>query len=293
MSGSLSPRPFRFEPMREAIEFRIPETLASRYLPDDLGVRLGATVRKIELDPSDPFFAEIGRIDRALREREGLSLFTAWIPHRQYSRKELSEADLVMLKVTVIFEPTGEECGTRYDEGNACPSCGSGARRVTPLFLDGRRIPSRGDFSRTIGGELIASARVVDLFARGQLRGARFEPVRLSNQGGRASKDWHEVQIVANAVELDSSTRVGRDPFNEGRLDSCPRGDLLAYSALSEASIRSETYDGSDVVKTRQVFGVRRGLLRPQPLIFVSQKAWSAIGESKIKGYRGEAAHLV
>jgi hypothetical protein len=278
--------------MRETVEFRIPETDAARYLPPGAGVRVGIA-RKIEVLPSDPLFAEIGRIDRQLREGGKGGLFTAWIAHRRYSGSELLEADLVLLKVTKIFEPAGEECGTRYDEASACPVCGSGAQQVTPLFLDGRRIPSRAAFALTIAGELITSRKVAESWRRLALRGAQFEPVRLSNKGGVASQDWFQLNVVSKAVDLDASSRVGRNPFNEGTLDACPRGDLLAYSLLSEASIASSTHDGSDVVRTRQFFGVRRGLLRPQPLILLSRRAWSAFDESDFKGFKGEVAHLV
>jgi hypothetical protein len=47
----------------------------------------------------------------------------------------LSSAQLFQLKINKVFEPAGEECGTEYNEGTACPFCGTGADQVSPLFL--------------------------------------------------------------------------------------------------------------------------------------------------------------
>jgi hypothetical protein len=279
--------------MNETIEFRISEEKAARHLPDDLGapLRSGSSVRKVVLDPSDPWFAEIGRIDRSLRKK-GRALFTAWIPHRRYAPGELRRSGLVRLWITAVFEPAGEECGTRYDESTACPSCGSGATQTTPLFLDGRRIPRGADLAETVAGEVIASSRLRGCWQRTRCRGARFTPVRLANKGGEASSDWYQLHLTSKPVELDARTRVGQDPFHVGA-DACSRHDLVALNLISEASLVANTYAGTDVVRTRQFFGARRGLLRPQPLLLVSPRVWSAMERDKLKGFKAEAAHLV
>jgi len=280
--------------MKEIIEFRIPESLASRYLPDDCGTRL-TIVRRVELEPSDPMFELIGRVDRQMRADEGRSFITAWIPHRSYSKSELSGAELLRVAFTRVFEPAGEECGTMYDDKRACASCGAGAPQVTSLMLDGRKIPRKGDFARTIAGELVASRRVVEVFEREAMRGARFEPVRLADRRGEPSDQWYQLQVVARPVDVDAKTRVGRNPFDlaNDRPDGCPRGDVLGLNLLSELHVVRTSLDDADITRTRQFFGVRRGLLRPEPEVLVSQRLWATIEEERLKGLRVEVVRLV
>ncbi|HEY5706536.1 MAG TPA: hypothetical protein VIS96_13270 [Terrimicrobiaceae bacterium] len=140
--------------MRELVEFRIPEEHAARFLQSDEGVSLGGSVRKYELEMGSPRFAEIGHFDKKLRA-EGRAFYTACIIRRRYSKRELDAASLFCLKITSLFDPAGEECGTQYDESTACPRCGTGARQASPLFLDVKRIPKTKDISQTIAGEVV------------------------------------------------------------------------------------------------------------------------------------------
>lgn len=277
--------------MRETIEFRIPESHAERYLPADAGTRLGIT-RKLELQRSDPLFAHVERIERQL-SAEGRAFFTAWIPHRRYSRQELVEAELLKISVKKVFEPAGEECGTVYDDTQACPACGSGAPQLTALRLDGRRMPRGVDFASTIAGEVIVSKRVADLFTSENLRGAEFIPVRLANEDARPSDEWCQVTGIGARAILHSATRVGNDPFDHGEGGRCPRCDLAGLNVLSEVSIQRESYDGSDLVETRERIGVRRGLLRPRPVMLLSPRGWRAIDAARLKGLTVEVAHLL
>jgi hypothetical protein len=277
--------------MQETIEFRIPESHAERYLPADAGMRLGIT-RKLELQRSDPLFAHVGRIERQL-SAEGRAFFTAWIPHRRYSRQELAEAELLKISAKKVFEPAGEECGTVYDDAQACPVCGAGAPQLTALLLDGRHMPRGVDFASTIAGEVIVSKRVADLFTSENLRGAEFVPVRLTNEDERPSGEWCQVKALGVQAALHSSTRVGNDPFDHSEAGRCPRCDLAGLNVLSEVSIRRETYDGSDFVETKELTGVRRGLLRPRPVMLLSPRGWRMIDGAKLKGLAVEVAHLL
>jgi hypothetical protein len=56
--------------MRETIEFRIPEEHADRYLRPDEGIILGGSVRKYELEPSNPRFLQLGQFDVNLKLRD-------------------------------------------------------------------------------------------------------------------------------------------------------------------------------------------------------------------------------
>jgi hypothetical protein len=224
---------------------------------------------------------------------EGRAFFTAWIPRRRYSRQELAKAELLKISAKKVFEPAGEECGTVYDDTQVCPSCGAGAPQVSALLLDGRRIPRGVDFASTIAGEVIVSGRVANLFTSANFRGAEFLPVRLANEDQRPSEEWCQVKGVGARAALHSSTRVGNDPFDHSEGGRCPRCDLAGLNVLSEVSIRRESYDGSDLVETKELIGVRRGLLRPRPVMLLSPRGWRAIDGARLKGLAVEVAHLL
>src|SRR5438132_848408 len=132
--------------MRETVEFRIPEEFAQDYLPRTLGVTLGGFVRKVVLPISDPLVARIVEIHKEFKTRDELFFAGSYI-HRQYTKREIELAKAFRAIVKHVFEPTGEDCGTVYDESTGCKYCGANARRVGDLILDSRRLPSRGNLA--------------------------------------------------------------------------------------------------------------------------------------------------
>jgi len=279
--------------MQEIYEFRLPQDEADQYLPNHSGARLRTGVCKLRLGPEDPLFAEVERVHREFRAR-GEVFFYFWNCFRKYSRSELSDAKLLKVEFRSAFEPTGEECGTHYDESTACPECGAGATQTSELFLDGRRIPPMRDCARSIAGELVVSHRFVSFFRDGNFSGAEFEPVRLANRGGEPSDKWFQILIKSSPVDLHDNTRVGDNPFAEGAEAKyrCSRGDLVGLRLLSEVSIQKQTYFGDDIVRTRQFVGRRGGVLRPEPIVLISNRLWSAFEQAKLKRWNFEVGHL-
>jgi hypothetical protein len=339
--------------MLEAIEFRVPESHAEKHLPDDAGKRLGM-VRKLELRPDDPLFAQIGRTDREFRSR-GRAFFTAWIAHRKYSARELAEAQVVKVSAKQIFEPAGEQCGTEYDESTACPECGAGAAQVSELRLDLRKVPRRTDFAETIAGERILSQRFAECLIDAGLQGftlqrvshkARYEddPVDLrrvptgreilrnAELAGAPHPTWsfwvwvnraenramleramtehttqervksrhrgvsvpvsYQLLVSSPAVEISPLTRAGADPFDDDNSGRCPRGHVVGLNLLSEVTVTRASLSDVDVMETKQMVGVRRGFLRPRPILLLSSRAWGAIEAAKIKGVGVEVARV-
>lgn len=297
--------------MREVFEFRIPEKNAAKHLPAGFGDRLGDTVRRVRLSPEDPLLKHLQRIDREFRSNARV-FFTGWSIKRVYSNEELARAPLFRARVTTVFEPAGEECGTVYDEASSCnqvvesesvtevsghqiripPSrCGAGAIQAGPLFLDGRRIPRKVDIARTIAGEIVVSARLRVVFEEVPLSGAQFTEVRLSNRQGVPSKDHFQMR-VSTSVDVHPSTRAGDDPFDETSHGRCPLGHVLGLNLLSEVTVERRSLAKVDVMMTRQLVGVRSGLLRPEPLLLVSPNARRSFDEAEVKGLSIEVAHL-
>jgi hypothetical protein len=298
--------------MRELVEFRIREDYAAEFLPSGVGESVGYGIRKLVIGTSDPLFAEIGRLHKLFRA-QGKYFFSGREYRRTYSRRELAEATLLHVWPRKIFQPAGEECGTIYDDLTACDyvfsggtqcdlgessvlipasTCGVGARQVTPLFLDGRRIPSSVDFAQTIAGEVVVSTRVVELFRDLGFRGAEFEAVRLSDRHGMSSHRHFQLKVLESAVELDSETRAGEDPFDEQGYGHCPRDHIAGLNLLSEVWVVAATVPEVDLMATRQMIGVRRGLLRPRPILLLSSRAWRAVHNANLKGLAVEVAHV-
>lgn len=298
--------------MRETVVFRIPTENVVSYLPAGTGEALGYGVTRVAVKRDDPLYSEIGRLHHAFRV-QGKFFISGWAYHRRYSRRELNNAELFNVWPKRAFEPAGEECGTVYDETSACDhvfapgseieiggrsvaipasTCGAGARQVSSLFLDGRRIPRLLDFARTIADEVVVSRRVVELFREQELTGAEFKPIRLANEGGSPSQDHHQLTVVGASVQLDPATRAGDDPFDAVGNGRCPRSHVVGLNLLSEVTVTRESLSEADVMATRQMVGDRRGLLRPRPILLITRKAWRMIETAKLKGLTIEIAHI-
>lgn len=302
--------------MREVCEFRVVEEFASRLFAENEGKKLGDTVRKVELATGDPRFRRVGELQRETIANLGRSFFHGWNIRRIYSTAELAGSVCFRLSVRTTFEPAGEECGTIYDDTAACAhvlapemqmevsgrritipatTCGVGAKQVSDLFLDWKRIPKSKDISQTIAGEIIASKRLVDLFRQQGITGAEFRAVRQSPASSAESKDRFQLTVQSAEAEIVPPTRAGIDPFDDDAEGECrcPQGDLIGLNVLSEVSVKAATRGDADIVCTRQFIGARRGLLRPQRIILISPKVWRLLESEKLKGWEVEVAHLV
>lgn len=280
--------------MREIAEFRVDEAFAPMLFEPEEGKRLGDAVRKVELETDAPRFKQVGELQRDLRRSVGKPFFYGWGLKRKYTKRELESAALLQLRVTTVFEPAGEECGTQYDESNACPRCGAGAQQVGPLFLDVKRIPKAKDFARTIAGEVVISRRASELFAQHGITGVAFRPVRTKGAKSLELPNWSQLVIHSADADMVPPTKAGIDPFNddlEGQY-RCAEGDTIGLNLLSEVSIDTPSRGQADIVATRHFVGVRRGLLRPERIILISQKVRQLIVAEKLKGCEIEVAHL-
>ncbi|WNG51632.1 hypothetical protein F0U60_51575 [Archangium minus] len=127
--------------MRETIEVRLFADEARQFLPPDVGVER-SLARRVLLKMDDPLIDQIRKFDLEKRKQGSIAV-TYWEIHRKYTPEELKQAELLRLRVRPFFEPTGEDCGTVYDETKACPKCGFGARQVGPLQWCPRGWPTR------------------------------------------------------------------------------------------------------------------------------------------------------
>jgi hypothetical protein len=290
--------------MKEVFEFRVQEKHASRLFASNEGRKLGwtklfgdkfVTVRKVEIPIDDPKLRRVGELDALLKKEPNDFFFSGWDIHRSYTADELKNAKLLLLHHISTFEPAGEERGTRYDESSACKHCKAGARQITPLFLDWKRMPKGKDIARTIAGEIVVSTRLMELFDKHSITGAEFQSIRHSPASSAESKDWFQLIVKSCGVEVSPKTRAGVNPFDDDQVGEyrCPTGDLIGLARLSEVWANRSSYNGHDVVASRQFIGTRRGLLRPERLLFISPRLRRIIEDQKVKGCKLEVARLV
>ena len=276
--------------MRELIEFRVPEDRAAMFLEPGLGTSLGGTVRKVLLPMDDPRVKLIGDLEREFQKRDQ-SFFYGWHISRRYTHKELEAAELLQLLIRPTFEPPGEMCGTKYDDSAACPHCGAGASMRGDLHLDLQRIPKKKDLALTIAGEPVVSAKLVKALREHGITGAEYLPVR--HKTGVVSKEWHHLVVTSPAVDIIPPTRVGTKPFDldESGGYRCPLKHVAGLNRLSELWVRRADADSSDWVRTRQLIGTRRGVLRPEEQLLISPRLYRLLMDWKAKRFEIEVAH--
>ena len=239
-------------------------------------------------------FEEIRRFISAKRAQglEGFSKFTIGWYLRKYSKRELRQAEILRLTIHSHFEPCGEECGTIYK--TLCDKCNWG-RQCSDLILDLRRVPQQKDMHETIARtEWIVSPKFVRLFVENGFTGAEFRPVLDLRNPMKKSDEWYQLWITGGIGKLSEMTRLGRDPFSDSALIwRCPRGHALVTQFLSETYFNRKSWDGSDIAATSDLFGQGQNLVRPTPLIVISQRLFRVIEEAGLKGFSCEVAHLV
>jgi len=291
--------------MSEFVNVRASETLGQSELVVFLKSRfpqatkpVGRTIVKgtecVEVCvPADsPEFEEIRRFIETKKKQglQGFSDFPIGWYLRKYTKTELQSAEVLRLTVSSHFGPSGEECGTIYE--TLCSHCNWG-RQVSDLILDVRRVPQNKDISETIAWvEWVVSSKFIQAFTEQKLRGAEFRPVFEFKNPTKQSKDWHQLKITGNAGKVSEITKLGRDPFSPFQFSwRCPLRHSVVTDFLSELYLNRAAWDGSDIAVTSSLFGQGRNLLRPTPLVIISQRMYRALLEAGLKGFSVEVAH--
>lgn len=274
--------------MKETLELRINYHYAHLLFKEDEGKNLGTSVKVVELSKEDPRYRQVPIIAEEVKKKYDRGFFFGWLIKRKYSKKELDTATLLHLKIKAVFEPTGEECGTLYDETSACEICGVNRKQVSPLILKKGTIPKK-DIAKTIGGEVVVSEKFVNAARQRNLKGLQLSPINVEKY----------YQLTANMeIELSPNTIVGINPFDlstssEGEIYKCPKGDTIGLNLLSEPYVlNSQSIGEYDFFASKQRIGVKRGLLRPEPIYFCSPTFRKMIEEEKLSGFEFEITNI-
>jgi hypothetical protein len=293
--------------MKEYVNVRASETLDQTELVALLKSRFAHLVRPVGRNVGEgtecvevcvlsgsPEFEEIRRFIEARRGQalHGYSDFTIGSYRRKYTKAELRQAEVLRLMISSHFEPCGEECGTIYE--TLCNHCNWG-RQVSQLILDHRRAPQHKDISETIAWiEWIVSPKFARTVTESGLTGAEFRPISQFKNPMQQSKEWHQLWITGKIGKLAEATKLGRDPFSPSQVSwRCPLGHAVVTEFLSEINLHRSVWDGSDIAITSDLFGQGRNLLRPTPLVFISQPMYRTLEEAGLKGFSCEIAHFV
>ena len=260
--------------------------VVGKSLPGDETVEVHIKVPSKEFDSVNDFIRS-RRSDGAEEfVKFGLGRVT-----RRYTKRDLANAQLLWATIVPHFEPSGEECGTSYE--TLCAHCNLG-RQVSDLLLDLRRAPQHRDICETISWiEWIVTSQFRQAVEENDLSGIQFRPVFDVGSPLTSSRIWSQIQVTGRAGGLASSTVLGRDPFDRGQVPwRCPVGHSTVTQFLSEIRIYESDWDGSDISVTSDLFGQGRNLLRPTPLLLISQRAYHTFEQTGIRGLSYEIAHI-
>lgn len=278
--------------MKEKLKIRVNLDYAGLLFEENEGRNIGTSVKIVVLSKEDPRFAQIPLIDFQVQEKYKSRFFFGWEILRSYSKKELDEAKLFHLKITTMFEPAGEECGTQYDDTDACEICGSNSRQKSPLFLKSGSVPNK-DIAQTIAGEIVVSDKFLHAFKNGGLKGAVFNPIFHGNE----ISNYHQL-IAQHEIWLSQNTIGGINPFDlsttcRGEIYKCPKGHTIGLNLLSEPYVlNNQLINQYDFLSSAQKIGVKRGLLRPEPIYLVSTAFRKMIKDTALSGFEFEVAHI-
>ena len=297
--------------MKETIELRVVERLARKIFGPEEGVKLGGmfAIRKVTISIDDPRIPQITALQQKLGQpkwcifgNQSESFFYGWHINRKYTEEEMKRAECFHLIFMYEFEPYGEECGTIYDDSQACRFCGAGAKQVSPLHLRKSSLVGKKDFRYTIAdNEFIISRRAVELFQKANVTGFEFRPIMTSKT--TESSEWFQFTVTNHCAEINSDTVFGEEPFSgnsENRYFSdnpenqygCGREHIAGLNLLSELTVERHTCTSDDLQSTRKYKGDRAGVLRPQQMFLASHKVRDIILSNKLLGCRMDIAHL-
>lgn len=293
--------------MKETYEFRIFKDYYN-LLPAN-NAKFNGMMYVLNIPREDALFQVVGKIDRELRSKLGEALFSFWNVSRIYTKKELADAKLFHFNIKAAFEPTGEECGTIYDETLACEICGANRKQVGLLKLEKGSIPKK-DIARTIAGEVVVSEKFAAACKQGGMKGLLLEPLLFK----KGISNYFQLAASSPELDLANKTTAGQNPFDlsnddveeqeftvpggyKVKLDKlvtkCPKGHLIGSRLISEPYILDNaSINGYDFFVTRQKLGAKQGLLRPEPLYLCSPAFRKMVEEEKLSGFEFQVANV-
>lgn len=289
--------------MNEILELRVNLDYAHLLFKEDEGKKLGTSIKLIGITKDDERYRKIAALQLDIREKYNSSFFFGWEIIRKYTSKELESSDFFQFLIPKVFEPSGEECNTIFDESKACNICGANREQVGALFLKKGTIPKKKDVSITIASEVVVSKRFVECVEKYNLKGIEFKPIMYKN----GVSEYYQI-FNSRTIPISDKTLVGVTPFDlsdrcdafdrygnlESEIYKCPNGDTIGLNLLSELFLEEDLkLKDYDFFESKQKIGVMRGLLVPAPVYICSKVFRNMIINEKLTGFKFEIAHVV
>jgi hypothetical protein len=244
---------------------------------------------------------ELARLRYAL-EDEGIESFERREP--VFSERERGEAPL--LRIIIRRTPKGYGgltiYGNEYDLSEACPRCGTGAARTSPLLLKPGDLPKSGDIIETGGGEMLVSPLLGQVFNEAKVTGLRLDEVFAAQSQKRLC--WLHLRSTFTMPRMSEATEGG------ARENACPECDRDGYFDSARDPLRI-AYDADavdldrfpDVVHTWECFGNSHltppddryvpGARFAQPLVLTSAKVYDLFRRQKVRRLDFEPVEIV
>jgi hypothetical protein len=292
--------------MKELIEFRIFKDYYHLLPPNN--AKLNGIVHVLNVPKGDVLIQQIEKVYKELRKND-MAFFSSWQVKRYYTKNELVDAKLFHLSIKVAFEPTGEECGTLYDETAACEICGANRKQVGLLKLKKGTIPKK-DITRTIAGEVVVSEKFARVIKQKGGKGILLKPILFE----KGVSNYYQLTTSSPELELAKKTVVGQHPFDLSNNDveaiefivsggykvkfdklilKCPKEHLIGSKLISEPYVlNTPLINNYDFFVTKQKLGAKQGLLCPEPLYLCSKEFRKIVLEEKLSGFDFEIAHI-
>lgn len=225
--------------------------------------------------------------------------YSVLLVRRKYTPKELESAKLLHFRPVVSTSLTRDPLlrSKIYDDSEACTNCRVGMIQKSDLVFNLNTIPkSRDIISGYACAEIIISRKLSRLMEKEKITGYKTRPIRHRTIDGKISPDWLQLVVLSTVGKAAPQTKYGDDFFHPdiNLEDVCPScGRNSGMNIISELYICQQNWDGSDIAKTTNLVGGGKGLGFPQPMLVISQKLYQIFKQSKIRGYKGEVAHMV
>lgn len=248
-----------------------------------LGVR-SVDVR-IELDDDDERIAKV----LALVEHYGVEPWV--VKYTEYSEEDRQNARLLMMAVADIHTTCHVSLngGTKYDMSEACPHCGTGARQVSTLYVDGEDLPKIRKH-RAIGStaaHVLVDGGMVKKLKDAAVTGISFGEVRARLKNGKWTSVAREQILIEHIMP---PMRVALTADDEQYMCKvCRRGGRM--------SLKGKIYREEDLVGMKDFnlrwewFGEfrtadeRYGILRSRPSILVTPKVMNIFRDAGVKTF--------
>jgi len=228
----------------------------------------------------DPLLSQMSCKEPKLFTREELA----------YERRELDDALLLDLSIDSAEDDIITNNGVGWDVQNACPGCLSGARAVSRVDLNSKKLPNRGD-ARNDFRAILFHERVVAAIEDVVGNRLDFQPSRDART--REPCAWHIVSPRTILPRLHPSTRGVVDESRPPRCAMCDRsGHVHTVKVAFEPRIGSADITGPmpRIASTWECFGIgNRGANKfcpPIPMLVVSQAVRQALLRLKVSRLR-------